>query len=118
VQLHEAVKAVFRRLETTPGDKYRHMNNYRHMGTAVTSIPWFSATGDDSRTGVAFTRDPGTGEKELYGNPYERRARLRRRNAHRRPRPARQTNPKVSMNLWLWPNKHESHYRYADMEFT
>ncbi len=68
-QLIEAVKAVFRSWDNPRAIYYRRMNDIPSTwGTAVNVQSMvFGNTGDDSGTGVAFTRNPATGEKKLYG---------------------------------------------------
>ena len=68
-QLIEAVKAVFRSWNNARAIYYRRMNDIpSDWGTAVNIQSMvFGNTGDDSGTGVAFTRNPATGEKKLYG---------------------------------------------------
>ena len=69
VQLLEAVKAVFRSWDNQRAIIYRRMNNIPgDWGTAVNvQAMVFGNMGNDSGTGVAFTRNPSTGEKKLYG---------------------------------------------------
>jgi pyruvate,orthophosphate dikinase len=69
VQLMESVKAVFRSWDNPRANSYRRMNDIPYSwGTAVNVQEMvFGNMGDDSGTGVAFTRDPATGEKKLYG---------------------------------------------------
>ncbi len=69
VQLMEAVKAVFRSWDNPRAIYYRKMNDIpSNWGTAVNvQTMVFGNTGDQSGTGVAFTRDPATGAKNLYG---------------------------------------------------
>lgn len=69
VQLIEAVKAVFRSWNNPRAIYYRRMNEIPNdWGTAVNVQSMvFGNTGDDSGTGVAFTRDPSTGERKLMG---------------------------------------------------
>ena len=69
VQLLEAVKAVFRSWDNPRAIVYRRMNDIPgDWGTAVNvQAMVFGNMGNDSGTGVAFTRDPSTGEKRLYG---------------------------------------------------
>jgi len=69
VQLMEAVKAVFRSWDNPRAIYYRKMNDIPHSwGTAVNvQMMVFGNTGNTSGTGVAFTRDPATGEKRLFG---------------------------------------------------
>ena len=65
----EAVKAVFRSWDNPRANVYRRMNDIPYCwGTAVNVQPMvFGNLSDNSGTGVAFTRDPATGEKELFG---------------------------------------------------
>ena len=68
-QLIEAVKAVFRSWDNPRANTYRRLNDIPYdWGTAVNVQRMaFGNMGDDSGTGVAFTRDPATGENKLYG---------------------------------------------------
>ncbi len=68
-QLLEAVKAVFRSWDNPRAIVYRRMNDIpASWGTAVNVQSMvFGNMGDDSGTGVAFTRNPATGEKKLFG---------------------------------------------------
>lgn len=68
-QLMGAIKAVFRSWNNPRAISYRRMNDIPgSWGTAVNVQSMvFGNMGDDSGTGVAFTRDPATGEKKLYG---------------------------------------------------
>ncbi|MDR0928673.1 MAG: pyruvate, phosphate dikinase, partial [Oscillospiraceae bacterium] len=69
VQLMEAIKAVFRSWDNPRANYYRRMNDIpSDWGTAVNVQSMvFGNMGDDCGTGVAFTRNPSTGEKKLYG---------------------------------------------------
>ncbi len=69
VQLMEAVKAVFRSWDNPRANVYRRMNEIPYdWGTAVSvQAMVFGNSGDKSGTGVAFTRNPATGEKALFG---------------------------------------------------
>ncbi len=69
VQLVEAIKAVFRSWDNPRAIYYRRMNDIpSDWGTAVNvQSKVFGNMGDTSGTGVAFTRDPSTGENRLYG---------------------------------------------------
>ena len=69
VQLMEAVKAVFRSWDNPRAIYYRRMNDIPgDLGTAVNVQSMvFGNMGETSGTGVAFTRNPSTGEKKLYG---------------------------------------------------
>ncbi len=68
-QLKMAIKAVFDSWNNERAIVYRKINKIPdEMGTAVNVVMMvFGNMGDDSGTGVAFTRDPRTGEKHLYG---------------------------------------------------
>ncbi|MFQ9127906.1 MAG: PEP/pyruvate-binding domain-containing protein [Butyricicoccaceae bacterium] len=65
----EAVRAVFRSWDNPRANTYRRMNDIPHSwGTAVNVQSMvFGNMGETSGTGVAFTRNPATGEKKLYG---------------------------------------------------
>ena len=69
VQLMEAVKAVFRSWNNPRAIVYRRMNDIPgDWGTAVNvQTMVFGNMGNTSGTGVAFTRNPSTGEKGIYG---------------------------------------------------
>ena len=69
VQLLEAVKAVFRSWDNPRANVYRRLNGIPYSwGTAVNvQTMVFGNMGDDSGTGVAFSRNPATGENVLYG---------------------------------------------------
>ncbi len=68
-QLIEAVKAVFRSWDNDRANVYRRMHDIPYdWGTAVNvQCMVFGNMGDDSGTGVAFSRNPSTGENKLYG---------------------------------------------------
>ncbi|BBI20841.1 pyruvate, phosphate dikinase [Qipengyuania flava] len=68
-QLWGAISAVFDSWDTERAKIYRRLNDIPHdMGTAVNvQAMVFGNMGDTSATGVAFTRDPSTGEKAYYG---------------------------------------------------
>ena len=69
MQLMGAIKAVFRSWDNPRAIYYRRMNDIpSDWGTAVNVQSMvFGNTGDTSGTGVAFTRNPATGEKKLFG---------------------------------------------------
>ena len=69
VQLMEAVKAVFRSWNNDRAITYRRLNDIpSSWGTAVNVQEMvYGNMGEDSGTGVAFTRNPATGEKKLFG---------------------------------------------------
>ena len=68
-QLFGAIKAVFRSWDNPRANTYRRMNDIPYSwGTAVNVQSMvFGNMGDTSGTGVAFSRNPATGEKGLYG---------------------------------------------------
>ena len=68
-QLMESVRAVFRSWDNPRANVYRRMNDIPYSwGTAVNvQMMVFGNSGDRSGTGVAFTRDPATGEAKLFG---------------------------------------------------
>jgi len=68
-QLVEATKAVFGSWDNERAVRYRNLNDLPHdMGTAVNvQAMVFGNTGETSGSGVAFTRDPSTGENKVYG---------------------------------------------------
>ncbi len=68
-QLREAIGAVFRSWNGKRAVDYRNYNKIPHnLGTAATvQTMVFGNMGADSGTGVVFTRNPSTGEKQLYG---------------------------------------------------
>ncbi len=68
-QLKMAVQAVFDSWNNNRAIVYRRINKIpEHYGTAVNVQEMvFGNSGDDSATGVLFTRNPSTGEKKLYG---------------------------------------------------
>jgi pyruvate, orthophosphate dikinase len=124
VQLVAAVKAVFRSWENPRAIIYRRMNGIEaSWGTAVNvQAMVFGNMGDDSGTGVAFTRDPSTGENVMYGE-YLMNAQGEDVVAGiRTPNPISQLqdeNPKVYNQFLDIAQKLEDHYTdMQDMEFT
>ena len=69
LQLLEAVKAVFRSWNNDRAKTYRRLNNISSSwGTAVNvQVMVYGNMGENCGTGVAFTRNPATGEKKLFG---------------------------------------------------
>ena len=69
IQLNEAIKAVFRSWDNPRANVYRRDNDIPYSwGTAVNvQMMAFGNMGNTSGTGVAFTRNPATGEKKLMG---------------------------------------------------
>ena len=67
--IRDRVKAVFRSWDNPRANVYRRMNDIPYSwGTAVNVQPMvFGNLNERSGTGVAFTRDPATGEKALFG---------------------------------------------------
>ena len=68
-QLWGAIEAVWRSWTLKKAVDYRRVNGISEtLGTGVNVVSMvFGNLGDDSGTGVAFTRDPSTGEKKFYG---------------------------------------------------
>ncbi len=68
-QLYMSIDAVFRSWDTPRARVYRNHNHIPHdLGTAVNVQEMvYGNTGDNSGTGVLFTRNPSTGEKKVYG---------------------------------------------------
>lgn len=123
-QLIGAVKAVFRSWNNARAIAYRRMNDIPHSwGTAVSVQSMvFGNMGDTSGTGVAFTRNPSTGEKKLYGE-YLMNAQGEDVVAGiRTPMTIdklAETNQEVYKQFVEIANKLENHYRdMQDMEFT
>jgi pyruvate,orthophosphate dikinase len=124
VQLMEAVKAVFRSWDNPRAIVYRRLNDIpSDWGTAVNVQEMvFGNMGDDSGTGVAFTRNPATGEKKLYGE-YLMNAQGEDVVAGiRTPQSIdklNETNTEVYRQFAEIAEKLEKHYRdMQDMEFT
>lgn len=124
MQLIEAVKAVFRSWDNPRANVYRRMNDIpSNWGTAVNVQSMvFGNMGDTSGTGVAFTRNPSTGEKKLYGE-YLMNAQGEDVVAGiRTPFPIshlQDQNPEIYNQFVEIANKLENHYRdMQDMEFT
>ena len=123
-QLVGAIKAVFRSWNNPRAIIYRRMNDIPgSWGTAVNVQSMvFGNMGDTSGTGVAFTRNPATGEKGLFGE-YLMNAQGEDVVAGIRT-PAHiselaQTNPEVYKQFVEIANKLENHYKdMQDMEFT
>ncbi len=68
-QLWGAIEAVFRSWENRRAVEYRKLHRIPHdLGTAVNVVAMvYGNLGDDSGTGVAFTRNPSTGERGMFG---------------------------------------------------
>ncbi|MDR0831629.1 MAG: pyruvate, phosphate dikinase [Bacillales bacterium] len=124
VQLTEAIKAVFRSWNTERAIFYRQQNNIPHeWGTAVNVQQMvFGNKGETSGTGVAFSRDPSTGENVLYGEFLMNAQGEDVVAGIRTPSPISQlkdTNEKVYNQFVSLVRKLETHYKdMQDMEFT
>ncbi len=123
-QLMGAIKAVFRSWDNPRAIYYRRMNDIPgDWGTAVNvQMMVFGNMGNTSGTGVAFSRNPSTGEKGLYGE-YLMNAQGEDVVAGvRTPQPIemlRKDNPAVYEQFKDIVEKLEKHYRdMQDMEFT
>lgn len=124
LQLLEAVKAVFRSWDNPRAIYYRRVNDIpSSWGTAVNIQSMvFGNMGEQSGTGVAFTRDPATGEKKLYGE-YLMNAQGEDVVAGiRTPQPIshlEEQNKALYEQFVAIADKLEKHYRdMQDMEFT
>lgn len=124
VQLIEAVKAVFRSWDNPRANVYRRLNNIPYdWGTAVNvQAMVFGNMGDDSGTGVAFSRNPATGEAELYGEYLFNAQGEDVVAGIRTPKPIselRVDNPALYEEFANVAKKLEAHYKdMQDMEFT
>lgn len=123
-QLFKAISAVFRSWNNERAIKYRAMNDIRGLlGTAVNvQCMVFGNMGETSGTGVAFTRDPSTGENKFFGE-YLMNAQGEDVVAGiRTPQTIdtlRKVNPKVYDQLCDIRKVLENHYHdMQDLEFT
>ncbi|NLD47998.1 MAG: pyruvate, phosphate dikinase [Clostridiaceae bacterium] len=123
-QLMEAVKAVFRSWDNPRAIVYRRLNDIPgDWGTAVNVQEMvYGNMGNDSGTGVAFTRNPSTGEKKLYGEFLMNAQGEDVVAGIRTPQPIehlREIMPDVYNQFVNIADKLEKHYRdMQDMEFT
>jgi len=125
-QLQMAVEAVFRSWMGKRAVDYRRQFNITKdmtYGTAVSIVTMvFGNMGDDSATGVGFTRDPGTGENTLYGEYLVNAQGEDVVAGIRTPRPIKELRkdlPKPYRELAKVRQVLESHYREVqDFEFT
>ena len=123
-QLHRAVNAVFKSWLNPRAEVYRRANNIpADLGTAVNIMQMvFGNRGDTSATGVCFTRNPSTGEKELYGEFLVNAQGEDVVAGIRTPRPLeemREVLPEAYEQLISTMKRMEEHYRdMQDMEFT
>ena len=124
VQLMEAIKAVFRSWENPRAIIYRRLNDIpSDWGTAVNVQSMvFGNMGETSGTGVAFTRDPATGEKKLFGEYLINAQGEDVVAGIRTPQQIatlEQVMPEVYRQFVDIANKLEAHYRdMQDMEYT
>ncbi|HHW58395.1 MAG TPA: pyruvate, phosphate dikinase [Clostridia bacterium] len=123
-QLLEAVKAVFRSWDNPRAIVYRRLNDIpSDWGTAVNVQSMvFGNMGNDSGTGVAFTRNPATGEKALFGEFLMNAQGEDVVAGIRTPQPIstlRETMPDVYNQFVEIAEKLERHYKdMQDIEFT
>ncbi|RAM62697.1 pyruvate phosphate dikinase [Mesotoga sp. SC_3PWM13N19] len=125
-QLWMAIDAVFGSWMNERAIKYRALNGIKEgelLGTAVNIVAMvFGNTGEDSGTGVAFTRDPNTGEKQFYGEYLPNAQGEDVVAGTRTPFPLtklQDINPEVYDQLLEIFTKLENHYRdMQDIEFT
>lgn len=124
VQLMEAVKAVFRSWDNERAIVYRRMNDIPgDWGTAVNvQAMVFGNMGNTSGTGVAFTRNPSTGAKGIYGEYLINAQGEDVVAGIRTPQPITKLEedlPDCYRQFMEIANKLEDHYRdMQDMEFT
>lgn len=123
-QLFLAVEAVFRSWNNHRAIVYRKLNELPHdLGTAVTIQSMvFGNSGDESGTGVAFTRHPATGDRQLFGEFLLNAQGEDVVAGIRTPQPIRQLAermPKVFHEFKKTAKLLENHYRdMQDIEFT
>jgi pyruvate,orthophosphate dikinase len=123
-QLRMAIEAVFRSWNNDRAKVYRRQYEIPDdLGTAVNVVAMvFGNLGDDSGTGVAFTRDPATGEKGVYGDYLPNAQGEDVVAGIRNTLPLhelRRLNPDAYRQLLDIMKKLERHYRdMCDIEFT
>ncbi|HEX5948539.1 MAG TPA: pyruvate, phosphate dikinase, partial [Actinomycetota bacterium] len=123
-QLRMAIEAVFRSWNNDRAKVYRRQYEIPDdLGTAVNVVAMvFGNLGDDSGTGVAFTRDPATGEKGIYGDYLSNAQGEDVVAGIRNTLPLhelRRLNPEAYRELLDIMKKLERHYRdMCDIEFT
>ena len=124
VQLKLAIEAVFRSWDNPRANVYRRDNDIPYSwGTAVNVMPMvFGNLNDESGTGVAFTRDPATGEKKLMGEFLKNAQGEDVVAGVRTPNPIaklKEDMPGVYDQFMDIANTLEKHYKdMQDMEFT
>ncbi|HUR16473.1 MAG TPA: pyruvate, phosphate dikinase [Candidatus Limnocylindrales bacterium] len=123
-QLDLSIKAVFASWFGKRARDYREYNNIAHdLGTAVNVVTMvFGNMGEDSGTGVAFTRDPNTGERVLYGEYLTNAQGEDVVAGIRTPQPISQMRdelPEAYMEFERIGQRLEQHYKdVQDLEFT
>src|SRR5262249_19924746 len=123
-QMEEAVKAVFRSWNGDRAIAYRKREKIPDdLGTAVNIVTMvFGNMGNDSGTGVVFTRNPATGEKALFGDYLQNAQGEDVVAGIRTPKhidELKQDMPKIYGQLVEVASKLERHYRdMQDLEFT
>ncbi len=123
-QLAKSVEAVFKSWMTNKAVKYREIENIRGLlGTAVNCQSMvYGNMGDDSGTGVAFTRNPNTGEDKFFGEFLVNAQGEDVVAGIRTPQPTEEMskwNSKVYDELMVIKDKLEQHYKdMQDIEFT
>jgi pyruvate,orthophosphate dikinase len=123
-QLFTAIEAVFKSWNNERAIAYRKINKISDdLGTAVNIVMMvFGNMGDDSATGVAFTRNPSTGEKGIYGEYLVNAQGEDVVAGIRTPKPINEMKndiPSAYEELLKVADTLERHYRdMQDMEFT
>ncbi len=123
-QLFGAIEAVFKSWQNKRAIVYREANQIPHnLGTAVNIQSMvFGNTGEESGTGVLFTRDPSTGEKVLYGEFLKNAQGEDVVSGSRTPMPIGQMQqefPKIYFEIVKITQSLEHHYHdMQDIEFT
>jgi pyruvate,orthophosphate dikinase len=124
VQLKRAINAVFESWNNPRAITYRKLNKIpEDLGTAVNIVTMvFGNMGNDSGTGVGFTRNPSTGEKEFYGEYLTNAQGEDVVAGIRTPKPISELEkemPEVYKQLKEITDRLEKHYRdVQDFEFT
>lgn len=124
VQLEKAVEAVFKSWMTNKAVKYREIEGIRGLlGTAVNCQSMvYGNMGDDSGTGVAFTRNPNTGENKFFGEFLVNAQGEDVVAGIRTPQPTEEMsawNDEVYQQLMEIKDTLENHYKeMQDIEFT
>jgi pyruvate,orthophosphate dikinase len=122
-QLFLAIEAVFKSWNNKRAITYRKMNDIPNFGTAVNiQAMVFGNKGDKSATGVAFSRDPSTGEKKRFGE-YLTNAQgedvVAGIRTPKKMKDMRNEFPEIYEELMTTMEKLEHHYRdMQDIEFT